>query len=67
MVKKTKTIRNTDNPKWFYTADFPIDIINSPNLQIEVFDHDHASKTLKISDKQIYRISTIIRRRYIYF
>ena len=44
--KVTKTVRNTCNPKWFYTADFPIDMVKSPELKIEVFDH---VPTIKLS------------------
>ena len=48
-AKQTKTINNTSNPEWQYTADFPIDMVNGPKLKIEVFDHDFRGKGLSNS------------------
>ena len=37
---KTKVIRNTTEPKWFFTEDFPIEVIKGQDLKIEIFDYD---------------------------
>merc|ERR1719464_1355022 len=37
---KTKVISNTITPEWFYTIDFPIEVVKGQQLTIEVFDHD---------------------------
>ena len=45
--KQTKTVTNTSNPQWFYTADFPIDMVKGPVLKIQVFDCDGKGKKFK--------------------
>ena len=47
--KQTKTVTNTSNPEWFYTADFPIDIVRGPDLKIKVFDCDGKGKKFRYS------------------
>ena len=37
---KTKVIHNTTEPKWFFTEDFPIEVIKGQDLKIEIFDYD---------------------------
>lgn len=37
---QTKIINNTVSPEWFFTADFPIEVVKGQQLTIEVFDHD---------------------------
>ena len=37
---ETKYISNTITPEWFFTADFPIEVVSGQFLNIEVFDHD---------------------------
>ena len=41
---KTKVISNTITPEWFYTIDFPIEVVKGQQLTIEVFDHDDPGK-----------------------
>ena len=41
---KTEVIKNTVNPEWFYTADFPIEVVKGQQLTVEVFDHDDPGK-----------------------
>ena len=53
---KTKVISNTITPEWFYTIDFPIEVVKGQQLTIEVFDHDDPGK--------LYRL--LIFRRYIF-
>ena len=50
MKSQTKTVKNSSNPEWFHTADFPIDanIVEEIRLKIEVFDHDTISKIYSI-------------------
>jgi Ca2+-dependent lipid-binding protein len=50
--KQTKTVTNTSNPEWFYTADFPIDMVKGPVLKIQVFDCDGKGK--KFRSDQIF-------------
>ena len=45
--KQTKTVTNTSNPQWFYTADFPIDMVKGPVLKIQVFDCDGKGKKFR--------------------
>ena len=37
---QTKIINNTISPEWYFTADFPIEVIKGQQLNVEVFDHD---------------------------
>ena len=37
---KTKVISNTVSPEWFFTADFPIEVVEGQELTVEVYDHD---------------------------
>ena len=37
---KTKVINNTISPEWFFTADFPIEVVEGQELTVEVYDHD---------------------------
>ena len=59
--KQTKTVTNTSNPEWFYTADFPIDIVRGPDLKIKVFDCDGKGKKFRYSqtfpDLPLYMMS----------
>lgn len=41
---QTKIINNTISPEWFFTADFPIEVVKGQQLAIEVFDHDDPGK-----------------------
>ena len=36
----TKTIPNTLNPEWNFTADFPVEVVNGQSLNIEIIDRD---------------------------
>ena len=53
--KQTKTVTNTSNPQWFYTADFPIDMVKGPVLKIQVFDCDGKGKKFRSDQIFLFR------------
>ena len=41
---KTEVIKNTISPEWYFTADFPIEVVEGQQLTVEIFDHDDPGK-----------------------
>ena len=41
---KTEVIKNSINPEWYFTADFPIEVVEGQQLTVEIFDHDDPGK-----------------------